>query len=323
MMETNLHIKVTLKFNIKTMKKLALLILLGGITFNSSAQQDEQMSMYLYNKLYYNPAYAGSRDAISAVAIARFQWVQFDGAPNTQWFSIHAPLLQKSLGVGAHMVNDRIGNRSRTAIYGDLSGSVGLNKKGDRLAAGVSGGIDMLGYDFSNVQVNDQADMFYGTSNNVNAPNLGAGLYYYGDRHYVSLSVPRMIQSTIKNTADSITQLLNTRHFFISGGYVFDLNSVFKLQPSTMIKFTPNAPITVDVNATLLMYDQFGVGLMYRYNESMGANFVYHLKQLLSVGYTYDFPINGLRTYQTGSHEVFLRYDFGPKKKTYTSPRYF
>lgn len=322
-METNLHIKVTLKFNIKTMKKLALLILLGGITFNSSAQQDEQMSMYLYNKLYYNPAYAGSRDAISAVAIARFQWVQFDGAPNTQWFSIHAPLLHKSLGVGAHMVNDRIGNRSRTAIYGDLSGSVGLNKKGDRLAAGVSGGIDMLGYDFSDVQVNDQADMFYGASNNVNAPNLGAGLYYYGNRHYVSLSVPRLIQSINKNTADSITQLLNTRHFFLSGGYVFDLNSVFKLQPSTMIKFTPNAPITVDVNATLLMYDQFGVGLMYRYNESMGANFVYHLKQLLSVGYTYDFPINGLRTYQYGSHEVFLRYDFGPKKKTYTSPRYF
>lgn len=322
-METNLHIKVTLKFNIKTMKKLALLILLGGITFNSSAQQDEQMSMYLYNKLYYNPAYAGSRDAISAVAIARFQWVQFDGAPNTQWFSIHAPLLQKSLGVGAHMVNDRIGNRSRTAIYGDLSGSVGLNKKGDRLAAGVSGGIDMLGYDFSDVQVNDQADMFYGASNNVNAPNLGAGLYFYGNRHYVSLSVPRLIQSINKNTADSITQLLNTRHFFLSGGYVFDLNSVFKLQPSTMIKFTPNAPITVDVNATLLMYDQFGVGLMYRYNESMGANFVYHLKQLLSVGYTYDFPINGLRTYQYGSHEVFLRYDFGPKKKTYTSPRYF
>lgn len=287
------------------------------------AQQDEQMSLYLYNKLYINPAYAGSRDALSAIAIARFQWIDFEGAPKTQWFSIHAPLLQKSLGVGAHLVNDQIGSRTRTAAYADLSGSIALNKNGSRLAAGISGGFDMIGYDFTSVQVVDQNDPYYQSTYNVTKPNIGAGLYYYGEKHYISVSVPRVFEAQSTASVDSVLQTLNSRHFFLSGGYVFDLNSVFKLQPSVLAKYTPHAPITIDANVSFLMYDRIALGLMYRYNESMGINAVYNIKNTFSIGYVYDFPINGLRTYQYGSHELFLRYDFRPKKSTYTSPRYF
>lgn len=279
------------------------------------------MSLYMFNQLYLNPAYAGSRDALSAIAIARFQWVDFEGAPKTQWFSVHAPLLQRSLGLGAHLVNDRIGSRSRTAAYMDISGSIALNKRNDRLAAGLSAGFDVVGYDFSNVTVNDPNDPYYGNSYSATKPNIGAGLYYYGERHFISLSTPRLFESTYN--VDTLLQQLNSRHFFLSGGYVFDLNSVLKLKPSIMMKYTPKAPITIDVNASLLMYDQLWAGLMYRYNESMGVNIVYTIKNMLSVGYVYDFPINGLRTYQYGSHEMFLRYDFVPKKSVYNSPRYF
>ena len=104
---------------------------------------------------------------------------------------------------------------------------------------------------------------------------------------------------------------------------MFDLNSVLKLHPSALIKYTPYSPITADVNVSLLMYDKMWAGVMYRFHEAMGINLVYNIKDKLSVGYVYDFPINGLRTYQNGSHEIFLRYDFKPKKAVYTSPRYF
>lgn len=302
-------------------KQLLLLLTVLFVGFNSSAQQDEQMSVYMQNPLYFNPAYAGSRDALSMIAMTRFQWVSFDGAPNTQWFSIHAPILQKSMGIGSHMVNDRIGNRNRTAIYLDVNGSIALNKT-SRIAAGISGGIDMMGYDFSDVQVNDQADPFYGASNQITKPNFGAGLYYYSDKHFVGISVPRVME--INNSAfDTIVQTLNTRHFFITGGAIFDLNSVVKLKPTALIKFTPGAPITADLNASFLMYETLWAGIMYRFNESMGVNLVYNIKKTFSVGYAYDFPINGLRTYQNGSHEIFLRYDFIPKKSNFSSPRYF
>ncbi len=303
------------------MKKL-LLIPFIALSFWGNSQQDEQMSLYMYNPLYFNPAYAGSRDAISTVAMARFQWVNFKGAPMSQWFSVHSPILHKAMGIGAHVINDQIGNRTRTSAYADVSSSIQVNKNKDRIAVGLSGGFDALGYDFSNVQVNDLTDPYLGKVVNQTKPNIGAGIYYYGRKHFIGVSVPRLFESKIKDV-NEVLHTLNSRHYFISGGYVFDLNSVLKLKPSTLIKYTPNTPITFDANVSLLMYDRIWTGLMYRYNESAGVNVVYHINPSFQFGYVYDFPINGLRTYQSGSHEIVLQYDFQPKKSVYSSPRYF
>lgn len=289
---------------------------------NTKAQQDEQMSIYMYNPLYYNPAYAGSKDAISMVAVGRFQWVNFEGAPNSQWFSIHAPLLFKSIGVGAHMVNDRIGKRKRTAAYADVSGSIQLSKNNQsRIALGLSFGADIMGFDFTNVTVNDINDPFYGQRISTTKPNIGAGIYWYGNRHYVGLSSPRLIEGKLEASEDIIKRI-NARHFFLASGYVFDANSVLKIKPSVLIKYTPHSPITFDMNLSLLSYERFWTGLMYRYHEALGINLGIILKDL-TIGYVYDLPINGLRTFQTGSHEVFLSFDLYTKKIPYTSPRYF
>jgi type IX secretion system PorP/SprF family membrane protein len=306
------------------MMKFKYFIVLAAIAFSKPtlAQQDEQMSLYLYNKLYFNPAYAGSRDVLSAIGIARFQWVDFQGAPKTQWVSVHAPILQKTLGVGAHLVNDQIGNRSRTSVFGDLSSSIALNKNRSRLAVGISMGVDFIGYDFSSVQVQDQNDLLYGAQLNETRFNIGTGIYYYGDKFYASVSSPRLIEEQ-PGVFDTLVSTLNSRHYFLSGGYVFTLNSMFKLQPSALVKYTPHAPITADVNVSLLVHDFLSAGILYRFHEAMGVNLVYTIKNTASIGYVYDFPINGLRTYQHGSHELFVRYDFKPKKSVFTSPRYF
>ncbi len=317
--------KVTLKLNIKRMKMRRIIYLFAFFVLCSNqanAQQDEQLSLYMYNKLYFNPAYAGSRNALSAIAIARFQWVDFSGSPKTQWFSVQAPLMNKSMGIGAHMVNDRIGARSRTSVFADVSGSIALNNKTSRLSVGISAGIDMIGYDFSKVVAQSPNDPYYNQVFNETKPNVGAGIYYYSDKHFVGISTPRLLEAS-SNILDSTNAKLNARHFFITGGTVFKLNSVFKLQPSTLIKYTPHSPITVDVNVSLLMYEKIWAGIMYRFHESMGVNLVYNIKDMLSIGYVYDFPINGLRTYQNGSHEIFVRFDFKGKKTAYQSPRYF
>lgn len=304
------------------MKKYIVSLLLLVSSTSSFAQQDEQMSLYMYNPLYFNPAYAGSRDALSAVAMARFQWVNFKGAPTSQWFSIHSPILHKSIGIGGHMINDKIGNRTRTSAYADISSSIQLNKKQDRLAFGITAGFDAMGYDFTSSQVNDPNDPYYGKSFSFTKPNVGAGLYYYGKKHFIGVSVPRLFESKITDV-NNVLQTITSRHFFISGGYVFDLNSVLKLKPSVLIKYTPHAPLTFDVNASLLMYEKLWAGVMYRFHESMGVNLVYNIKQTFHVGYVYDFPINGLRSYQSGSHEIVLQYDIKPKNSVYNSPRYF
>lgn len=305
------------------MKRFIFLILFAVFLIpDTHAQQDEQMSVYMYNPLYFNPAYAGSKNAISMVAIGRFQWVKFEGAPKTQWFSIHAPLLFKTIGVGAHMVHDKIGKRERTAVFGDVSASIQLDKANEsRIAVGLSLGADIVGFDFTNTVVNDVSDPIYGMNVTTTKFNMGAGIYYYAKNHYIGISAPRILEPSIK-TSEDIIQKLNVRHFFLMGGYVFDLNSVFKLKTSALVKYTPHAPFTAEIDASLLSYDLLWTGLMYRFNESLGVHVGIILKDF-TIGYAYDFPINGLRTYQSGSHEIFLQYNLRTKKTPFTSPRYF
>src|SRR5690554_6974681 len=100
---------------------------------------------------------------------------------------------------------------------------------------------------------------------------------------------------------------LNHRHFFITAGKVFDLNSVIKLKPTTLVKITPNSPLTFDVNANFLFYERVWVGALYRFHEAVGLNFVYNFNDFIHVGYGYDFPINKLINHQSGSHEVLLQ----------------
>lgn len=307
------------------MQTIRLLIVSGSMlcsTLFVSAQQDEQLSLYNQNPLYYNPAYAGSRQSISFVSLARFQWVSFSGAPQSQWFSVHSPLLGNNMGIGAHLVNDRIGSRNRTSAYVDVSAGIRLNKKNHRLAVGLSGGADFMSFDFSDLNVTDPNDPYYGQRFSSTKPNLGAGIYYYGDRHYIGLSTPRILEAKIKDASQLVTGL-NQRHYFFTAGTVIPLNSVVEWKPSTIIKYTPNAPLTMDFNMNFLFYDKLWAGVMYRFNESMGVNLIFKIKKSFQVGYGYDFPINGLMRYQQGSHEILLTYDFSFKQLIYNSPRYF
>lgn len=287
------------------------------------AQQDEQMSLYMYNPLYYNPAYAGTRNSINVSLLSRFQWVGWKGAPNTQWLSVHAPVVGQTLGIGAHITHDRLGARDRTSAYFDISAGIRLNKKGHRLAFGLSGGVDISAYNFTNLNVTDPDDPFYGNMWKSVNPNFGAGVYYYGERFYVGVSSPRILESNFKNNTASLKMV--KRHFFASAGYVFKLNSVWDLKPSTLVKITPYSPLTFDVNLSAMAYKKVWFGFMYRYKEAMGVNASVLINKMFTVGYAFDFPINGLRGQQYGTHEIVLQFDFSKKRQAGQtfSPRYF
>lgn len=299
--------------------------LLGVFTLLSlhvTGQQDEQLTLYNYNPLYYNPAYAGSRDALSFSALGRFQWVNFEGAPTTQWFSAHAPVVGNALGMGVHLVNDKIGARNRTSAYYDVSSGIRLNQNNARLAFGLSGGVDIMSSNFSNLTVHDATDPYYGQNLAETRFNMGAGIYYYSERSYIGISIPRVLEVKSKNV-QNLFNFLNQRHLFFSAGHVFTLNSVMKLKPTVLVKFTPNTRITVDANVNLLLYNRLWLGALYRYQEAVGISAVFKVREFMHVGYSYDFPINRLASYQSGSHEILLQFDVKFKNSIYTSPRYF
>lgn len=289
------------------------------------AQTEEQSSMYMFNPLLFNPAYAGSRGTIHGVGIARFQWVGIEGAPMSQFVSFDAPVANQNLGLGLHLSNDKIGARSRTSVFADISYGLKLNKKGDRLAFGMSAGADWQVYDFNKLYTLDPADPASSYYASKVRPNFGAGLYYYGERFYAGVSIPRLLRNRLGSGA-IIGEALQRRHFYVTGGYVVKVSSVVDFKPSALVKISENAPITFDLNANFLFFKTLWIGPSYRFNESVGANVAVQIKEFMSFGYAFDFPINGLnafRTNQRGTHEIMISFDLKTKKKPYISPRYF
>lgn len=283
-------------------------------------QQDEQSSMYMFNPLHFNPAYAGSRGSVNATGIFRYQWAGFEGAPMTQFLSFSAPLAGKALGAGTHISNDRAGSLNRTSIFGDLAYSLKLDYRGTkRINFGMSAGVDAVNFNFSQLTTSPGGETDpYKINSSAMQFNSGAGVYYHTRRFYAGASVPRLLKTTWQ------TATFVKPHIFIASGYVHKLNSVTDLKVSTLVKVVQNAPITVDLNANVFFYKSFWIGGMYRYNESAGVNIAYQFKEQWMFGYAFDFLLNGLRKAGSiGSHEIMLTYDMNGRRSIYASPRYF
>jgi type IX secretion system PorP/SprF family membrane protein len=309
--------------NMKKFKKSLLSLLLLLISISSVAQQDAQYSMYMFNPLAVNPAYAGSRGALSATLLHRSQWVGLDGAPQTQTLSIHSPLRNESIGLGFSLVNDKIGANKNTGLYADFAYRIQLNRHNDKLAFGVKGGVDLFSSDFNDLAVTDNTDDVYLTPlSNKTMPNFGFGVYYYGKRHYVGLTVPKLVQNDLSGGNSTITATQD-RHFFFIAGYVFKLSSTVDFKPSVIAKMTAGAPLSTDFNASFLFYEKLWLGAMYRHGDSFGLNVVYNFTEFLRAGYAYDYTTTELGNYNNGSHEIMIGFDLQTNSKSFKTPRFF
>lgn len=274
-------------------------------------QQDEQISFYQYNTLSYNPAFAGMQGKLSATALGRFQWIQFSGAPKTQLLCVHSSLAKNHLGIGGSLKHDQLGKRSRTEIDLNLASTLVLNTKNDQLRLGVTFGLNQYAFDFSETSVNDPGDPL-GTKLSLTQFTAGVGLYYSGKKHYLGISVPHFLPS--KGTSSQELLAYSTPHYYVNGGYEFTINDQLNMKVSSLLKYVPHAPLTIDVTTTWIYREKLYGGIGYRLHEGIGVNGLVQLKQHLLIGYFYEFPINGLLNFQNGSHEVMLQYVIKEKK---------
>jgi type IX secretion system PorP/SprF family membrane protein len=318
-----------------TLKQLLVGSTLLAAVSNIHAQQDPMYTHYMYNTLAVNPAYAGTRDALTLTGLGRKQWVGFDGAPTSITGTAHMPIGEK-IGVGLSFINDQIGPLKNNQIYGDIAYHLKLNAK-SKLSFGVKGGINLWSANLGNLKTgNSNTDLSlynYNVSNNL-TPNLGAGLYYHRERFYLGLSVPKLLQNKVGttqlvdpagNNIGSANLLTEQFHWFTIVGTLFQLSDDLKLKPTALIKITPKSPIQADLTGTFIFADKFNLGAMYRTADAAGILLGIDLTPQFYVGYSFDWSFtNKTGKYNNGSHEVMLRYDliFNNKAKI-KSPRYF
>ncbi len=294
------------------------------------AQQDPQFTQYMFNLLAINPAYAGSAERVSLKALSRHQWVGFAGAPTTQTLTVHSPFLLESLGLGGTIMRDQHGPVTQYGFIVDVAYRMFLTKN-TKLAFGIKGGMNLFQGKFAELNpymANDQ--VFQQNTQQKLDPQFGFGVMWYGERHYLGLSTPKMLRTDFFSSAStqdsliaSVWQAGQRAHWFLTGGYVFDLGLFTKFKPTAMIKAVDGAPLSFDVTANFLLYEKLWLGAMYRHTDAVGLLAQYNITGDLSVGYAYDYPISPLNNYTGGSHEFMLGFEFGNKLKGIRSPRYF
>ena len=310
--------------NFKTMKKLYFLTAFALLAvLDASAQQDPHYTQYMYNMSVINPAYAGSKENMSGGLLYRKQWVEIEDAPTTGTFFLHSPV-GKNVGLGISAITDKIGPVEENNIYTDFSYTLNLGGE-SRLAFGLKAGatfhkVGLFSEVFNNVP--DPNDPAFRENTNSTYLNLGTGVFYYTNKFYVALSVPNMLKS--KHLDFNGRQFgTETQHYFLTGGYVFDLSPSVKFKPVALVKTAFQAPVSFDVSTNFLFNDKFEIGATYRREDSFGAMVNYAITPNLRIGYAYDHIVSDLKVTTPASHEVILLFDLNFPKKVSQSPRYF
>lgn len=277
-----------------------------------SAQQTPHYTQYMYNMQVVNPAYVGARADLSIGLLARSQWVGVEGAPKTNTFSLNGRIAD-GLGLGLSVINDKLGLAENTNVNIDASYTIVTSPNG-RLALGLKGGASFFDNKLAEGITPDNE--IYASLNGSHF-NIGVGAFYYNERFFLGLSMPYLLKTPQFrfDDEDYTTGLSENINTFIAAGMRFELTDNIKFKPSTLIKYAPNLPLSIDFNTNFLYKENIEVGLSYRYNDSASALFAIILNENFRIGYTYDHTLTDLGS-NLSSHEIMLILDFTFKNKS-------
>ena len=284
------------------------------------AQQDSQYTNYMYNTISVNPAYAGSRDAFSIFLLHRTQWVGLDGAPVTNNASLNTPIGDSNFGIGLSFVNDRIGPSTENTISADLAYFIQISPN-YRLSLGLKGTANIFNLDVNKLNIYNTNDPQFQNFDSEFNPNIGAGAYLFSDNTYVGLSVPNMFESKHYNDNDvAITK--EKMHFYLIAGHVFEFSPNFKFKPAFLAKGVEGSPLQLDLTANFLLYEKLTLGAAYRWDSAVSGLVGFQISNSIFAGYGYDMETTKLSNYNSGSHEIFLRFEIFSNNRIST-PRFF
>ena len=306
------------------MKKLFLVTLsVIAFTVELHAQQDPHYTQYMYNMSVMNPTYAGSKENLSLGLLHRKQWVEIEDAPTTTTFFGHAPV-GKNVGMGLSVISDKIGPVEENNIYADFSYTLNLGGE-HKLAFGLKTGLTLHKvslFDDVYSTLPDVDDPAFSENTSNSYFNIGSGLFYYTNKYYLGFSIPNLMKS--KHLDFNGREFgSEVSHYFVTGGYVFDINDNVKFKPFFMMKSAFEAPTSLDLSANFLFNEKFEIGGTYRLEDSFGAMVNYAITPNIKLGYAYDHIVSDLNVTTPSSHEIILLFDLNFPKKVSSSPRFF
>ena len=317
---------------IRSILTLSLLCFFG---LQLQGQQQFHYTQFMYNKLGYNPGYAGTKESPCLSAIVRTQWLGLDGAPQTQILTYEMPLLNQRVGVGAMLRRETVGISESITFDGVYAYRFRLGR--GYLGTGLQASIRSFRLDFQDerlvsTQPLEIDESIPGTTQQKFLFNAGAGIYYSGEGYYVGFSIPRLIRNNIDFGNSTVEVSREVLHYYFMGGVSIPMGENTSLQPQILVKYVENAPLDADINLTFNILNKYMIGGTYRlggssvigFGESVDVLLAAQISRGLMFGVSYDITLSDLKDYNTGSIEVLLRYCFNePEGEEYINPRFF
>ena len=273
------------------------------------AQQYPVFSQYYFNELVINPAYAGAHVKLSATAMYRNQWVNFPGAPKTYNFSSHTALMKNKIGVGIMFNHDEIGSYRNNHVYGYYAYKIHMASA--TFSMGLQAGFNLLGADFSALDLQNPGDVsFYNLTNKIK-PNFGVGLFFNKKNYFIGLSVPFILNNKVFNSFEALAGgIKEARYYFMRAGILLPLDRMdkVKINPSILVRTQEGQPLSFDINTSVIFYDIFSLGTSYRLGDSFITFIDLKISERLHFGYSYDLTSSNLNSFSNGTHEFMINY---------------
>jgi len=252
-------------------------------TIRSEAQQHPMFSHYMFNGLYINPAYAGSKEFVSTTFITN----------ETDLYGSYAYHIQTNSGILS------LGLSAGFSYFRSQFSDLTVWDPDDPVYETNS---------LSNVLPNFGAGLYYYSQKFYAGLSVPQILSYDEDQAF---------HIKIDKTHKVV------RHYFLTSGMIVETRGELKLRPSMMIKYTSNTPIQYDLNLNFILSDIIWLGATYRSEDAIVLLAAYQVSKKLRIGYSYDMTLSDIRTYSSGSHEIIVGYDFGFNVLKMKTPRYF
>lgn len=318
----------------KSFFNASLLLLICSMCFG---QEMPRSTQYIFNSFLINPAVSGIDNYTDLKLGYRNQWRGLEGAPVTQYISVHAPIGQDFVrssvnsfsgagynplsrsyvnsytsaephhGIGFYAITDKAARIRQTNISGTYAYHLGLTYDVN-LSVGVSAGISSTSIDVGSVTVDNSLDPLLSADyNNKLRPDVGAGIWLYSPRFFMGASAKQVLgsRSITANTQNSMAAYQTTT-FYGTAGYKFFVDEDIAFIPSALLTYWLSAPTTLDANLKIAYQDKFWIGGSLRNNDSFSALAGFNIASLINISYSYDATTSALRSVNSGSHEIVL-----------------
>jgi len=279
-------------------------------------------SQYWINGLAINPAYAGSRECFSNTILYRNQWMGFEGAPITQTLSSHAPFKDEKNAVGLFIFHEAIGVTDYYDVFGNYAFRFQLGN--GRLSLGIRAGATFFQGNYSDISADPEGlanDAFLANESEI-FPNAGVGVYYYTDKFFAGISVPKLMSYEVESSQKKMSVAPDNYDFLITGGYLYSFSEKLRIRPAFLFRYRLDNTWQIDGSLNIIILDAIWFGGSYRHNDEFAFMAEYQVTDQIKAGVAYDVGMGDLAGQHNGSLEVILRYEFRYKVRA-VSPRYF